>query len=56
MKRLDALAQRHAAGLVTTEKDWVRLPPAWRAKIAAWPVRARFEDEAAVERLLHALL
>jgi tetraacyldisaccharide 4'-kinase len=33
------------AGLVTTEKDWVRLPPTWRERVSAWPVRARFEDE-----------
>ncbi len=40
------------AGLVTTEKDWVRLPPAWRARVTAWPVRAVFEDDAALEALL----
>jgi tetraacyldisaccharide 4'-kinase len=34
------------AGLVTTEKDWVRLTPDQRAAVAAWPVVARFEDEA----------
>lgn len=33
------------AGLVTTEKDWVRLTPEQRAAVAAWPVAARFEDE-----------
>jgi len=52
---LQALRDRAAlfgAGLITTEKDWVRLPPAWRARVAAWPVRARFEDEAALDRLL----
>ena len=45
-------AQRLDAGLVTTEKDWVRLPAAWRARVAAWPVRARFEDEAMLDQLL----
>jgi len=43
------LADRAAtlgAGLVTTEKDWVRLPPEWRDRVRAWPVAARFEDEA----------
>ncbi|MDP3379698.1 MAG: tetraacyldisaccharide 4'-kinase [Brevundimonas sp.] len=52
---LRALAERAAvfgAGLVTTEKDWVRLPPAWRDRVIAWPVRARFEDEAALDALL----
>jgi tetraacyldisaccharide 4'-kinase len=52
---LQALARRArdlGAGMVTTEKDWVRLPPAWRARIAAWPVRARFEDEPALDELL----
>lgn len=45
---LDFLADRadlFNAGLVTTEKDWVRLPPQWRARVTAWPVVARFEDE-----------
>lgn len=43
------LTQRAAvygAGLVTTEKDWVRLTPDQRARVAAWPVVARFENEA----------
>lgn len=40
------------AGLLTTEKDWVRLPPEWRTRITSWPVVARFEDEAAFAALL----
>lgn len=54
-RTLEALAARAAeagAGLVTTEKDWARLPAAWRARVAAWPVRARFDDEAALDALL----
>ena len=51
-----AALERHAraahAGLVTTEKDWVRLPAAWRERVTPWPVRARFEDERAVRVLL----
>lgn len=52
LKALSDRAAQLGAGLITTEKDWVRLPPAWRARVAAWPVRARFEDEAALDRLL----
>jgi len=52
LRALAARARKLGAGLVTTEKDWVKLPPAWRTKIVAWPVRARFEDEAALDRLL----
>jgi tetraacyldisaccharide 4'-kinase len=48
-------AKLYDAGLVTTEKDWVRLSPEWRAKVTPWPVRARFEDEAALETLLEAV-
>ncbi|GAW40677.1 Tetraacyldisaccharide 4'-kinase [Brevundimonas sp. SH203] len=40
------------AGLVTTEKDWVRLTPEQRAGVTAWPVVARFEDEAAFAAFL----
>ena len=49
---LAATAAHHGAGLVTTEKDWARLPPAWRARVVAWPVKAVFEDEAALDALL----
>ena len=44
------------AGLVTTEKDWVRLPPAWREKVRAWPVKAVFDDEAGLDALLRQAL
>ncbi len=43
------------AGLLTSEKDWVKLPPAWQARVAAWPVEARFEDEAALDEVLAAM-
>jgi tetraacyldisaccharide 4'-kinase len=49
---LQQRAETLGAGLVTTEKDWVRLPPEWRARVPAWPVAARFEDEAGLEALL----
>jgi tetraacyldisaccharide 4'-kinase len=52
---LKFLADRAAtlrAGLVTSEKDWARLTPAWRERVTAWPVRARFEDEELVQELI----
>lgn len=52
LKMLSDRAEQFGAGLVTTEKDWVRLPPAWRERIHAWPVRAVFEDQAMLDRLL----
>lgn len=55
---LRGLAERArdlGASLITTEKDWIRLPPAWRERVAAWPVRARFEDEEALARVLAGL-
>lgn len=52
LQRLADRAAQFGAGLVTTEKDWARLPAGWRAKVVAWPVRAVFEDEAALEALL----
>jgi tetraacyldisaccharide 4'-kinase len=49
---LAAAAQAKGATLVTTEKDWVRLSPAWREKIRALKVELRWSDQAALERVL----
>ena len=49
-------ADRFSAQLITTEKDWSRLPPEWRERVVSWPVRATFEDEAGFERMLTAVL
>ncbi len=46
-------AALYGAELVTTEKDWVRLPPAARSEITPWPVRAVFEDEVALWGLIN---
>lgn len=56
LKMLADRARVYGAGLVTTEKDWIRLPPAWRERVTPWPVRARFDDEAALEELLAKIL
>ncbi len=52
LRSLAAHARSHGAGLVTSEKDWIRLPLDWRDRITAWPVRVRFEDAAALDTLL----
>jgi len=49
-------ARALGAGLLTSEKDWVRLPPTWRERVAAWPVKVSFEDPEALARLLAPLL
>lgn len=51
LKMLADRADQFGAGLLTTEKDWARLPPEWRSRITAWPVEAVF-DEAELDALL----
>nr|WP_316629739.1 tetraacyldisaccharide 4'-kinase [uncultured Brevundimonas sp.] len=53
MRFLTDRAAVYGAGLVTTEKDWVRLTPDQRTHVVAWPVVARFEDEAAFTAFLN---
>lgn len=49
---LTNFARDREARLITTEKDYVRLPQAWRVNVTVLPVAARFEDEAALDALL----
>jgi tetraacyldisaccharide 4'-kinase len=44
------------AVLVTTEKDHVRLPPAWRARIRALPVALRWAEPESLDRMLAGVL
>jgi tetraacyldisaccharide 4'-kinase len=50
--RLRQEAERAGAGLVTTAKDWVRLPVRLRDGIAVLEVEIRWHDEAAVAQLV----
>ena len=38
-------AQRHGAEMITTQKDWMRLPADWRARIAMLPVSVDMDEE-----------
>jgi len=49
---LAQMAEERSAALVTTEKDAARLSPEWRARVSVLPIRARFDDEAALDALL----
>ena len=52
IERLADLAASYSARLVTTEKDWVRLPGDVQGSVAAWPVRARFAEPARLDGLI----
>jgi len=56
LRFLHDLAASHGARLITTTKDHVRLPADERQRILAFPVEARFEDEAALRALLAPVL
>lgn len=48
------LAESHGARLITTDKDWVRLPGDIKGAVTAWPVRARFAQPARLDALIEA--
>lgn len=56
LRAMSARAAALDAGLLTTEKDAARLSAAWRARVAVWSVRVRFDHEKALAARLSALL
>ena len=53
LSKLKKRAAEKSARLLTTEKDWVRLPREYQARVMAFPVKLVFEDEAVIRRLLN---
>ena len=56
IKNLMELAGEYKAKLITTEKDYVRIPPPFKKFIHVWPVSVEFEDELSLRRLLHPII
>ena len=46
LTQLQEDAQRYGAEMITTQKDWMRLPPDWRPRVAMLPVTMEIEHEA----------
>ena len=56
LKDLIDLAGEEEATLITTEKDYVRIPKGFRKHVAVWPVAVEFEDELTLRRILHPII
>jgi len=56
IKRLKDLSEEYEAQLITTEKDYIRLPKHFRKQVEVWPVMVQFEDELTLRTLLHPII
>lgn len=56
IQRLQTLSKEYDAQLITTEKDYIRLPKSFRKNVKVWPVTVRFEDELTLRALLHPII
>ena len=56
IEQLFMLASELEAGLITTEKDYVRLPKGYRKGVSVWPIKVVFEDELTLRRVLHPVI
>ena len=56
LKNLIDLATEYEATLITTEKDYVRIPKGFQKHVAVWPVSVQFEDELTLRRILHPIV
>lgn len=56
LKNLLDLAGEYKAQLITTEKDYVRLPKGFARHVTSWPVKVEFEDELTLRRILHPVI
>jgi tetraacyldisaccharide 4'-kinase len=52
LETLAAKAKSAGARLITTQKDWIKLDPAWRERIACLPITAKFDDAAGLLALI----
>lgn len=52
LEKLRREAEEQRALLLTTEKDWVRLPPDWQACVSYLPIALEIQDETLFNQLL----
>jgi len=56
LRALMVRARAAGASLLTTEKDWVRLPREWRVRIESFPVAVEWREQTALDHLLDRVL